>query len=498
MSFLIARVLPVRFGSETEKPRQVNQIRLLSMLPTLVHVAVVASGGRATTDLGDPVGYVRPRPAADIGSSPWSVGAEVQDRNYSYMPAWQQYLGPLGAKRARIESGWARCEPSAGAYNWGWLDSIVNEMHAVGVKPWVTLSFNNAVYGPAGADPVKYASAGAPLPDLNNATVRAAWARYVQMLTKRYDGVIDEYEIWNEPDIQTSPDIITSAFLNVASPRHGPFAAEALATAKTADPMAFEAIVSTTFHPYTSNPDSTYHEGDVAALLRNVTRASPNMTVLQGECGAPSTQGGYGALTEYKWNETSQAKWALRRLVTDWAHGLKWSSIFSIVDMCYEKDSHLDINHKGLIEINCSTRTVVRRKQAYFAVQHLTALIDGNVSNPGLSWVHTAVGGQFSRVDATRNGAGMVLLWRNTDMPSGLYNYSNATAVTLSLTQPPVSFGDPVLVDLVSGAVFEAGQCSGKATQCTVPSYDAPILLTERAAVPMQPTPSWALAGSVR
>lgn len=71
----------------------------------------------------------------------------------------------------------------------------MNEMHAVGVKPWVTLSFNNAVYGPAGADPVKYASAGAPLPDLNNATVRAAWARYVQMLTKRYDGVVDEYEV---------------------------------------------------------------------------------------------------------------------------------------------------------------------------------------------------------------------------------------------------------------------------------------------------------------
>lgn len=126
-------------------------------------------------------------------------------------------------------------------------------------------------------------------------------------------------------------------FLNVASVEHGEFAAEALRVAKPLAGAAFDSIVATTFHPYTANPDDSWKSGGIASLGESVKAVSPNMELIQGECGAPSVEGGYGALTSLDWNETSQAKWAVRRLVTDWAHGLAWSSIFSIVDMCYEK-----------------------------------------------------------------------------------------------------------------------------------------------------------------
>ena len=75
----------------------------------LVLFMVVAVAGLETSG-GAPVGRVRPRPASDIGQSPWSVGAETMDRNFTMFSRWQQYLGPLGAKRARIQSGWARTE----------------------------------------------------------------------------------------------------------------------------------------------------------------------------------------------------------------------------------------------------------------------------------------------------------------------------------------------------------------------------------------------------
>jgi hypothetical protein len=148
-----------------------------------------------------------------------------------------------------------------------------------------------------------------------------------------------------------------------------------------------------------------------------------------------------------------------------------------------QKDGKIDINHKGLIEMDCETKTVVGPKDAYFAVQHLTAIIDGNVSAP----THTLVsGGKVTRVDARRQGAAVVVLWVSTDMPSGRFNLTTSnTTATLDLTQPAVSFGDPVLVDLLSGAVFVVEQCGNRATSCTIPVYDAPMILTEREVVPI-------------
>ena len=54
------------------------------------------------------VGTVRARHARDITGSNWSVGAETMDRDYTVYRYYRDYLGPIGAKKARIQAGWAK------------------------------------------------------------------------------------------------------------------------------------------------------------------------------------------------------------------------------------------------------------------------------------------------------------------------------------------------------------------------------------------------------
>ncbi|NQT13154.1 MAG: beta-galactosidase, partial [Planctomycetes bacterium] len=92
------------------------------------------------------LGKISPRHARDIKSSNWAVGAETMGREYTIYANWRKYLGPLGAKRARIQSGWAKTEQEKGKYDWAWLDEIIPDMIEQGVQPWVCLCYGNPIY----------------------------------------------------------------------------------------------------------------------------------------------------------------------------------------------------------------------------------------------------------------------------------------------------------------------------------------------------------------
>jgi len=91
-----------------------------------------------TTGINLPVlGKVAPRHAKDVVSSSWSIGAETIDRDFTVYENFKKYLGPLGAKGVRLQAGWAKCEKVKGVYSWDWLDAIVNDAVAQGVRPWL-------------------------------------------------------------------------------------------------------------------------------------------------------------------------------------------------------------------------------------------------------------------------------------------------------------------------------------------------------------------------
>ena len=93
------------------------------------------------------IGRLAVRGAKDIKSSKWSVGCETMDRDYADWNAYKHLLEPLGAKHGRLFSGWAKTEQEKGKYDFSWLDPQVREMAAMGVKPWICLSYGNPVYG---------------------------------------------------------------------------------------------------------------------------------------------------------------------------------------------------------------------------------------------------------------------------------------------------------------------------------------------------------------
>ena len=110
----------------------------------------------------------------DIKSSTWSVGCETLDRDYAKFSVYKDYVGELGVKHGRLQSGWAKCEKQKGIYSFEWLDSCVYGLNEQSVKPWICLCYGNPVYGSeiglgAGVAALAY-----------NEEAMAGWLKYVE------------------------------------------------------------------------------------------------------------------------------------------------------------------------------------------------------------------------------------------------------------------------------------------------------------------------------
>ena len=95
----------------------------------------------------EPTGQLETRLAKDIKSSRWSIGCETLDRDYADWNQYKRFLPELGCTRGRLFSGWAKTEQKKGEYDFTWLDPQVREMAAMGIKPWICISYGNPVWG---------------------------------------------------------------------------------------------------------------------------------------------------------------------------------------------------------------------------------------------------------------------------------------------------------------------------------------------------------------
>jgi hypothetical protein len=95
-----------------------------------------------------------------------------------------------GVAVLRVSVGWDGLEPRRNSYDWSFLDQLVAQAEAAGVRLIPYVAYTPAWNAPPGAaDPWRQ-----PPRDLD------AFAAVMQRLAARYRGRIHSWEIWNEPD----------------------------------------------------------------------------------------------------------------------------------------------------------------------------------------------------------------------------------------------------------------------------------------------------------
>lgn len=471
------------------------------------------------------IGTVKPRSAAELKAanldSLFSIGGETTDRNYSTYANWKSYLGQLGIRHARVQTGWADIQKTKDApYDYAKLDAIVTDMKTQSVQPWFDLMYGNRNYtGGGGTD----LGAGIPLAGTPG---RTAWIKFVKDVVGHFKAgpnQVTEWQIWNEPDSNTS------------AADYGDFAAETanaiyavqgndakiLVAGLTGyfsnsyvrtmlehfdagrNPSIKGSNIQVVYHGYTQDPDKLYVDGyDTFKNFRaQVENAPRGYSIRMGEAGAPSQRQSSFSLNNIDWTEDSQAKWILRRALGDVYLGIP-TNIFTMVDLHYAVQGK---NTKGLLRTGdwssvgptYGDQTVKSAKVAYGAVQALAAIFDNRLvpiakevagCTPPVGFTVQA----YTRLDPGNVRRNMLVVWRDSDRPG-----VNEATITISFTCTGFNFPRfamqptlrPRYTDLLTRKVYAMNDVSmvqngsGSVTVSGIPVYDGPVILSDQGIV---------------
>ena len=457
------------------------------------------------------IGTLRPRGTKEISGSAFTIGCEGIERGFANFEEYKNFLEPLGIKRVRIQTGWAKCEPEKGRYDFKWLDDILSYLEARGIRAMFELSYGNPIYKGGGGR-----SLGAGFPSGEEGL--PAWERWVDAMTRHFGNRVD-WSVWNEPggkgpektaefNVRTVKIIrrnIRNAHVSGLSLEHvEPVKWEQFLKALGEDCKLFDRFL---YHGYFPAPET--HIEKVCRLKEVRDRCAPGVELGQGENGCPSEMLHFLGLRQYPWSEYSQGKWYLRRMLTDLTLEVP-SSLFLICDLVY-KDAAKNgggigdgVNAKGLLRTNTDLE-VIGVKRAYYAVQNAVSVFDDHVElvkdeNLELKTDDlTLMTAAFRRKD---NGARIFAFWQFREV---VYKKWQKYPPEMILARPndlfvtrPLKFDyagkplvDLVWVDLYTGRIYEfprhrmVGK-EGNIVIFDVPGYDSPCLLAERAAIPLQ------------
>ncbi len=432
------------------------------------------------------VGSVKPVPSKAIEASPLGVGFEVLDRKCFDPEKAYPHLAALGAKWARCQTGWNRCEPRRSEFTFQWLDEVVDSLLEIGVQPWFNLGYGNRIYIPAKPD--EQSVGWAPIFDED---VQEAWLRFVDKLAEHFADRVKHWEIWNEPNIRgfwkpekpNAADYVKLVRVTAPQIRKRVPHVVIVGGAYAGMPMGyiqacFEAgmgdlVDRVSYHPYRAVPEAGY-EGQVQELRAMAAAHNPKIKLWQGENGCPSRggKGSMGALTNLVWNETRQAKWLLRRILTDLRLEVELTSYFHTVDL---QGYRTGTNYKGLLRGGQYTP-----KPSYYAYQCLCALFDARTS--ALDLKPELVGQKRVKLqDAgfAREGSAMYAWWS----PASLQEPWEAKPITVRLTLPQGAKMDrPVLIDPLSRRVFRYAAVKREGASLVLerlPLLDYPLLMAD-------------------
>lgn len=480
--------LPITdYRMKTSKPGIWRLLALLSISCVMGEVQTTSVPAPGFERLG----RIKPRAANDIVSSGWSIGGETLDRDFAVYAHYKKFLGPLGAKGIRLQAGWAKCEWKPGVYDFAWLDEIVNDAIAQGVRPWLEVSYGNKLYTDGGGTGL-----GGALP--KSPPALTAWDNWVRSLVRRYQDRVNEWEVWNEPDLGPGPAeeyadffIRTAEVIRAEQPRARiyalalahkvPYAESFLARVNQRGKLAL--IDAITVHSYPHNPDDTRNVDQLRAII---ARHGQPIAVRQGETGATSKYQENFALKKLPMTETIQAKWNLRRMLAHHGKDVPFN-LFTMIDLHYRWSGKLDMNYKGLLASRAD-QTVAYAKPAYFAAQNVFAIFDDSLARlTHFTCIASVTNAVAAFAYASETGDQVVTLWFKGAMPS-----DSNLKTPVDFTFHASRFTTPVYADLRTGEVYAIPPERWAATDDNVtfqqvPLYDSPILIAEKSALPLAP-----------
>ena len=262
-----------------------------------------------------------------------------------------------------------------------------------------------------------------------------------------------------------------------------------------------------TFHPYNPVPEDTFD--GMENLRQTVHKHNPKVRLWQGECGLPSSGDTIHGRSGNPWGLQIQAKYLLRRFLTDLLAGIEVSSWYILSDWRaspeqvaarqasehWPRGRDAGVNTKGIINVD-----TWEPKPAYYAAQHIGALIDGGATLQRDVSVQFTVHDQgifYGLLDPDEDRYPMVpwtasfadaqgnallawwLPWRMQEI---------VIPARAGLLIRGTAWREPVLVDPLEGSVYPvlAEQCDGATLVRGLPLADYPFMLAERAAVPLR------------
>jgi hypothetical protein len=452
---------------------------------------------------------LKPRRPQDIADSIWGVWtwygplksayASDEHSNYSFDPSSLELLEELGIKHAYVGWDWPAVEKTRGQYDFSVYDQIIRALRARRIAPWVQLYGSpNVAYG---MDPAVKSQV------MQKEQYLRAWLNAIGKTVERSRGLVNAYEIWNEPN--AAPWFWTGA----ADPAgYARMVKEVARAVRAVDPHAtivagsMAAVVldyaedflaadsgsdwnGFSVHPYSDYPErETLAISQLKALLAR--HRGRDIPIFQSECGYPSSEHTGGWRGEGPWGEDIQAKWLLRRMLSDLSLGAQVSIYFALHDYAAEievagagKPGSIGVNEKGLVTMDG------RRKPAFRALQNLCTLIDKRYSASAVqatvkSRLQSEIPGQ-SEANVTAFGlrsSGRLthfLFWDASPLQAV---YREGNTVEFELTELPVRRS--VCVDLLTGEISSLKSRTGNGRVLEMPLKDYPVAIVDKDALP--------------
>lgn len=342
------------------------------------------------------VGQIMPKNSKDIKKSKIGLGFEKLDRNVFDPEKAYDKVAEAGVKWARLQSGWARTEKEKGVYDFEWIDKIVNNFVERGIEPWVCLCYGNALYNKE-AEKV-FGAVGCP--PIFTDEQKKGWESYVKAFVKHFEGRVNYYEVWNEPDgkwcWKHGPN---ATELGLFTRDTGKYIKEVNPNAKVIGGVicsknlaylseAFETGMGdyldfVSFHEYTNDETKVFET--VEAFTELAHYYNPKIRLIQGESGSQSRTGGHGALWTAGWTEEIQAKQLARHTIADLMSGVHFTSYFSCMDMIEalngtvgDTNSYLDYGYFGVLgaefDENGKSVGTYYKKPSYYALQNICSI----------------------------------------------------------------------------------------------------------------------------